>query len=269
MTPGTGRTGRRTVSSVLVSAALLMAASQAVAVTPQAYRDVGVSVPADAAVPLAAIVSDDNSRPRALRELISRPTVLVFADYTCTTLCGPIVAFVAGALEQSGLDAGQYRLVVVGLDPKDKTADAAQMRREHLGDDAALNAASTFVTADLATTQSLTKALGYRYAYDAEHDQFIHPAAAYVLRADGHVARVLTGIGLSGPDMRLALVEASSGTVGTVRDQIRLLCSGFDPAHGAYNLMISRILAASALTTIVALGGGIGILALMGRRRSV
>jgi protein SCO1/2 len=254
----------------LVVTALLccLAASQAAALTPQQYRDVGISLPAAAAVPLDAAVTDDDGRRTTLRELIAGPAVLVFADYTCTTLCGPIVAFVSAALEQSGLIAkDRFQLIIVGLDPKDTAADAMHMRRAALDGDAVLDGATRFVTADEATIHRLTQALGYRYAYDADHDQFVHPGAAYVLRADGQVSRVLTGLGLSGGDMRLALVEAGEGRIGTIGDEVRLLCSGFDPAQGTYNLMISRILAVVALATVLALGAGIALLVLAGRRR--
>jgi protein SCO1/2 len=251
-----------------IAAVTALAAAPAIAFTPQDYLKVGVSLPAKAAVPATATVIDQSGQARGLRDLITRPAVLVFADYTCETLCGPIVAFVTTALEQSGLMAGdQFQLIVVGLDPKDGMADAARMRRD-LGADAALDRASMFVTADAASLAALTEALGYRYFHDIGHDQFVHPAAAFVLAADGRVTRVLGGIGLSGDDMRLALVEAGERRVGSLGDQVRLLCSGFDPAHGTYNLLISRILAASALASIAMLGGGIGMLALMGRRRS-
>lgn len=253
------------LAAVLALASFLPAVA---AVAPETYDSVAVVLPVDAAVPLDAVVTDERDRRVALRELISKSTVLVFADYTCNMLCGPIVAFVAAALEQSGLRAGeQFQLLVVGLDPKDSAADAARMRREHLGGDASLDRASAFVTADQPAVDRLTLALGYRYAYDREHDQFVHPAAAYVLRADGHVARVLTGLGLSGSDMRLALVEAGEGRIGTLGDQVRLLCSGFDPQHGAYNLAISRVVAATGLVTMLALGGLIGTLMLWDRRR--
>lgn len=238
------------------------------AVTPRDYRDVGVTLPVNAAAPADVRVIDESGRTRTLGEFISMPSVLVFADYTCTTLCGPIVAFVASALEKSGLKAeSQYRLIVVGLDPKDGAAAVAEMRREHLGSDALLTDATAFVTADQAAIARLTAALGYRYFYDAEHDQYVHPGAAYVLRTDGHVSRVLAGLGISSSDMRLALVEAGQGRIGTLGDQVRLLCSGFDPAHGAYNLMVSRLLAGGALATMLMLGGGIALLALAGRRR--
>jgi protein SCO1/2 len=246
------------------------AMSQPVAagISPQEFDDIGVSVVADAAVPLDAWVIDDSGNRRAMAELITRPTVLMFADYTCTTLCGPIVAFVAHALEQSRLRAGdEFGMVVIGLDPKDDASDAARMWREQLAGDAPLFAASAFVTAEQSTVRRITAALGYRYAYDQEHDQFAHPGAAYVLRSDGRLARILTGLGLSGDDMRLALVEAGQGRVGTIGDKVRLICSGFDPTHGTYDLMVSRLILATGLGTLLMLGGLIGTLTLLGRRR--
>jgi len=252
-------------------AALLLVPPQPVRarITPAEYSDVGITLSPGAAVPLAAIVTDENGRLYGLGELISRPAILVFADYTCRTLCGPILAFVAAALQQSGLEAGvQYQLLVIGLDPKDGPKAAATMRQNYLGDSTAINGAAKFVTGDAATIKALTNALGYRYHYDADDDQYVHPGAAYVLSAKGQVVRLLTGIGLSGADMRLALVEASEGRVGTLRDKVRLLCSHFDPVHGAYDISVSRMLVATGLVTMLALGGGIGILVLMGRRRS-
>jgi protein SCO1/2 len=238
-------------------------------ITPADYRDVGVSAPASAAAPLDAMVTDEKGGSHALRDFVTKPTVLVFADYTCRTLCGPVIAFVAAALDQSGLDAGgQYRLLAIGLDPKDSATDAEAMRQERMPNNPALARVTDFVTADAATVARLTSALGYRFHYDADSDTYIHPAAAYVLTKTGKVTRVLTGLGLSGADMRLALVEAGRGKIGTFRDQVRLLCSAFDPAHGAYNAAVSRLLAIAGGATVLALGGGIGLLALAGRRRT-
>ena len=238
-------------------------------ITPADYRDVGVSVPENASVPLTAVVTGDDGRRHSLHELVTRSTVLVFADYTCRTLCGPILDFVDTALETSGLRADQYRLLVVGLDPKDGAKEANKMRRAHIESGSALDHETQFVIADQPAIQAMTAALGYRYHYSADDDVYIHPAAAYVLSADGHVTRVLTGLGLTGADMRLALVEASEGKIGTFRDEVRLLCSGFDPVHGAYTLKIWRVLQLASLATIFTVGGGIGLLLLTGRRHTV
>jgi protein SCO1/2 len=252
-----------------IIAAPIFPSSASARVTLSDYSDVGISIPANASVPLSARVIDATGKPRNLNELMSHPTVLVFADYTCRTLCGPVVEFVGSALEKSGLHpAEQFQFLVVGLDPKDNTMDSDEMRRAHINAGSPLDKATEFVTADQSTIQMLTQALGYRYKYDQEDDQYVHAAAAYVLDASGRVVRVLTGIGLSSVQMRLALVEASAGKIGTFRDQVRLLCSGFDPAHGVYNLMIWRILEFAALATILVMGIGIFALFVADRRRA-
>jgi hypothetical protein len=54
---------------------------------------------------------------------------------------------------------------------------------------------------------------------EAERDQFAHPAAALVLSADRQVARALSGLGINGNNLRLALVETGRGAL--VRQAIR------------------------------------------------
>jgi len=258
----------RVIDLIGALALLIVAVPASARPTPDDYRAVGVRLSVPAQLPMQAVLTDESGARRALHDIISRPTILIFSDFTCRTLCGPVVAFVAEALRQSGLKSeGQFELLVVGLDPKDDAEAAARQRRDHLGDDAALNAAAHFVTVDAGTIGSLTDALGYRYRYDAADDQYLHPAAAYVLRGDGAVSRVLTGIGLSGADLRLALVEAGDGRIGTTADRIRLLCSHFDPAQGTYNVAVSRLMAGTGGATVVILALLIGGLILVGRRQ--
>lgn len=252
-----------------LTAVTALSVPAAARVTTAEYREVGVADPAHASLPLSASVIDSDGRSRSLKDFIAHPTVLVFADYTCRTLCGPILAFVASALEQSGLRPGeQFQLLVVGLDPRDSRQDAASMRARYLPAGSPLDRATSLVRADGATIKVLTAALGYRYRYDQDDDMYIHPAAAYVVQTNGRVSRVLTGVGISAPDLRLALVEAGEGKIGTLRDRIQLLCSGFDPAHGTYSLIIARVLAIAAGLTLLTLAGGIALLLLAGRRRT-
>jgi len=249
---------RATLAIVPLCLLVLMGDASA-RLTPTDYRAIGVSVPQDATLPLSAVISDDAGRHHAIRDFIARPTVLVFADFTCRTLCGPALAFVADALDQSGLPGTQFRLLVIGLDGRGTAEDVDRLRREHV-QGRALDAAAVFLRADAATSAALTRALGYRYLYDAEADQDIHPAAAFVLTPDGKVSRVLTELGLDARDLRLALVEAGQGRIGSLGDRVRLLCSAFDPQHGIYTLAISRLLAGASGVTVLLLIGGIGLL---------
>jgi protein SCO1 len=253
--------------ALLIAAVTSQCASARADITKAQLDTVEVSPPQGAQIPATITAIDIHGTSLNVRSLIDRPTVFIFSDYTCTTLCGPILSFVAGALDQTGLQPGKdFKLIVMGLDPKDSAADAEAMRKSRIGDDPTLSAATTFLIADATQVKSVTEALGYHYVYDAANDQFAHPAAAYVLAADGHVVHVVAGVGLSGDDMRLALVEAGKGAVGTITDQIHLLCYGFDVSKGAYNLAVSRILALTGLVTVMTLGGGIGFLIYTGAR---
>jgi protein SCO1/2 len=190
-----------------------------------------------------------------------KPSVLVLADYTCETLCGPVISIVSGALARSGLrPSTDFRLIVVGLDPKDTAADAAAMKRAQASPDSDNSTASYFLRGSADALDAVTKALGFSSIYDRDHDQFAHPAVAFVITPDGRVARALPGLAVEPLSLRLAIVDAGKGTVGTLTDHIRLLCYGYDPASGTYTVAIGRLLAASGAATIVALVLLIGLL---------
>ena len=108
-------------------------------------------------------MTDENGANRRLGEALGgRPNVLILADFTCRTLCGPILAIVAAGLAKTGLQAGRdFGLVVVGLDPKDSADDARAMRRDQIGD-GALAAASTFLRGDEAAVRQIAQAIGYQ-----------------------------------------------------------------------------------------------------------
>lgn len=224
-------------------------------------EQVGVTLPAGAQVPSASRWKDENGDTLTLGQaLAGRPALLVFADYTCSTLCGPILSFVFDALSKSRLPPRDYRLVVLGIDPKDGPGEAAAMKQARISDELVASSAS-FLTADESTIRETAEAVGYRFSYDAVHDQFAHPAAVLVLTANGRVSRVLSGLGISGDDFRLALVEAGEGRIGTFRDQVRLLCYGFDPSIGVYTVSIYRALTIASALTVAMLAGWIGWLA--------
>jgi len=231
------------------------------ALTRHDLSDVGIAPPPSAALPLNMMLEGEDGTKEPIRAWLgNKPSIWVLADYTCKTLCGPVVSIVSDALAHSGLHPGtDFRLVVVGLDPKDTAASAASMKQaqDALGD---ASSASAFLRGDTGTLRALTMALGLRSVYDRENDQFAHPAAAFVIAPDGRLSQVLSGLDVDPTILRLAIVSASNGTVGTWSDHIRLLCYGYDPASGTYSVAVGRILAASASATIAVLILIIGLL---------
>jgi protein SCO1/2 len=233
------------------------------AIVKDELDQVGVTLPPNAALPLDLRLQGEDGTSKPLRSWLGgTPGVLVLADYTCETLCGPVISIVSDALDKSGLRPSKdFRLVVVGLDPKDTVADAVNMKQAQVG--STIGGVSTFLRGDSLAIAALTKALGFSSVYDRDRDQFAHPAAAFVITSDGRVARALPGLAVDPTTIRLAIVDAGNGLVGTLTDHIRLLCYGYDPASGTYTVAIGRLLAAGSGATIAGL---VLLIALMLRR---
>jgi protein SCO1/2 len=230
----------------------------------QALGDVGLNPPAGARLPLDQTWHDEHGGAMTLRTAAAgKPALVLFADYTCSTLCGPSLAFVSDALAKTRLGIDSYRLLVLGLDPKDGAAAATAFRKAQAD---VLGLPIVMLSAPEATVKAATAAVGYRYVYDAERDQYAHPAAVIAMAPDGRIVRALSSLGFNAKDLTLAMTEAGEGRIGSLVDQVRLLCYGFDPAAGTYNFAVRRALAASAVVTLVGLGLGIGWLAWSTRR---
>ena len=224
--------------------ALLIAAPAQAGLTPAELDAVGARPGETAEVPDDLRLTDG-----------ARPAVLLFANYDCPEICDPLVAQVAASLAGTGLAAGDdYRLVVVGLDPRDDAAARDAFLDGTLGAarDAAL--APTLPPGDLGR---LMEALGFSFAFDAERDRFAHPVASYVLTPEGRVSRLFPGLFADPVDLRRALIEAGRGAVGGVAERLALTCYGFDPLTGRYSLAIERVVTIGSLLFAAAFGGAL------------
>jgi protein SCO1/2 len=108
-------------------------------------------------------------------------------------------------------------------------------------------------------------ALGFRALFEGEAGRYAHRTGLLVLSGVGRVWRLLDGLAPDPAVLRLALVEASDGRIGTLGDRLHLLCYGLDPAHGIYNGMVKQALTAGTLLT---LGGLAAFVFLLSRRRA-
>jgi protein SCO1/2 len=66
------------------------------------------------------------------------------------------------------------------------------------------------------------------------------------------------GIDFPARDVRLALVEASQGRIGTIVDRLLLLCYHFDPATGRYSASAIRFVRIVSAATLLLLGIPLG-----------
>jgi protein SCO1/2 len=158
--------------------------------------------------------------------------------------------------------------VTVSFDPSEKPALAAAKKALYVGLYGRPRAAEGwhFLTGDAPTIRQLAQAVGFRYRYDPQTRQFAHATAIMVLTPQGRLARYFYGIRYPAGDLRLALVEASAGKIGSPVDQVLLYCCQYNPATGKYGFIISRVIQIAGLVTVLSLGTLIFVMSRGGRR---
>jgi protein SCO1 len=236
---------------------------------PPILRDVGITQRLGQQLPLDALFLDEAGRPVRLGQYFgTRPVVLVLAYYNCPMLCTQVFGGLVSSLRVLSFDAGKdFDVVAVSFDPRDRPADAAAKKAPYVASYGRPGAASGwhFLTGSTASIERLTGAVGFRYKYDDSLGQFAHASAITVATPGGRLSRYFYGIEYAPRDLRLALVEASAGSIGTPVDQILLYCFHYDPASGKYGAAIVNIVRLAGIATVLALAGSLGMLS---RRRA-
>jgi protein SCO1/2 len=224
---------------------------------PAALREIGFDQNLDQQLPLDAAFKDESGRDVRLGDYFgTRPVVLALVYFNCPMLCTQVMSGLTSSLGVMSLEPGKdFDVVAVSFDPREKPADAAEkkksvLERYHHGADAG---GWHFLTGEQPSIDRLTKAAGFRYVWDKETNQFAHPTGVIVVTPSGRVARYLFGVEFGPRDLRLSLVEASQGKIGSVVDTLLLYCYHYDPMTGRYGVVILRTLRAAGAATVLAI----------------
>ena len=249
-----------------LAAATLLAGPPALALTRAELKDVGFHLRPGAALPKAAVLHGPRGDLTLGEALAGKPALMTFTDYRCESLCGVILDQLAGTLPKVPLAMGKdYNVISVALSGTQTQADAATFRDAHTAG-SALRDAALFLTNDPAALAAMKASVGLVAPFDAEHEQFAHPAGLMLVDAEGKVQRILSPFAMNPLDLKLALTE-SGAAPASLTSHLLLLCYGFDPAAGVYTLRIERVMAVAAAATVALIVAGVGTLLLVERRR--
>jgi protein SCO1/2 len=225
----------------------------------------GVDQRPGAQVPLDAVFQDETGRPVTLRALAAgKPLVIAPVQHHCPNICGlTLEGLGAAIIGQSYRPGRDFEVVALGIDPRERPADAMTSERR-LPRSPGVHA----LVGDAASVAAVTRALGYRYAWDPRIGQYAHIAAVAVLTPKGRLSHWLYGVAPTSNDLHLALTDAGAGRLGGLVEQIRLLCYHFDPKAGRYDSTVMT--AARWMGGLVTAGllAMVGVLIWRSRRRT-
>ena len=226
---------------------------------PAILDQVGIDQRLNQQVPLDLTFLDENGQTVKLGQYFGqKPVVLSLVYYQCPMLCSQVLNGLTSSFNVLSFNVGrEFNVVTVSFDPRDTPAAANDTKQRMLkryrrpGSEQGWH----FLTGKKDQIDALAQAVGFRYAWDPEIQQYAHASGIMLLTADGHVAQYYYGIEYAPRDLKLGIVQTSQGKVGGLVEQVLLYCYHYDPARGKYGAAIFNILRVSALATMLALGG--------------
>lgn len=258
-----------TTQAVLLTALLLAGPAQADPVplservdrsdpVPQQLQGVDVKEQLGRELPRSLGFRDASGRSLVLGELFDgrHPVILTLNYSNCPMLCSlQLNGLVTGLKEVEWGINQDYRIVTVSLDPNEPAELSLRTQNRYLTQYGRPEARGGwhFLSGSEANVKAYAEAIGFSYRYDEQRKEYAHPAAIALASPDGRIMRYLYGLEYSPKTVRLSLVEASEGRIGSTLDRLILYCFHYDATEGRYAPVARRLMQ---------LGGG-GFVALL------
>jgi protein SCO1/2 len=230
---------------------------------PPALVNVGFDPQLNSQVPLDEGFVDETGRTVELREYFGkRPVVLAFVYFTCPMLCNQVEQSVVGTLKMISFNPGSdYDVIFVSMDPSDTPVAALKKKHEALSRFArpSTDGGWHFLIGTRESVDAVTKAANFRFTYDPKTKLFGHASGILLLTPDGRISRYFFGVEYPPSNVRLGLVDASAGKIGTPVDHILLFCYQYDPAKARYSATIMTVIRMGGVVTLFCMAIGVVI----------
>ncbi len=231
-----------------MTAVLCMLVAASVEAQTGALPDVGIDEKLGSQVAMDTVLKDENAGDVTLRQLVDRPTILMFNYFRCPGICPVLISNMVGVINQLELEPGKdFRLIAVSFDPLDTPQVARekkanylnQMRRPFSPD------AWHFLTGTAENTKAVADSAGFKYRKVG--DMYFHPGAIIVLSPKGIISRYLYGTSFVPADVEMAVKEAAGGQVIPTVSRALAFCYTYDPESRRYVFSVTRIAGAMTL----------------------
>jgi protein SCO1/2 len=270
-----------TLRHLAIAAALLASAVPARAERPlladqlpPELEGVGIVEHLDERIPLDLEFVDDTGQAVRLERYFrgERPVLLTLNFYRCEMLCTLTLNGVVDALNDLKWSAGEeFDIVTVSIAHEEgpdlanvkKRAYLTQYRRESAAD------GWHFLTGTKENIEALAMAVGFGFRkVKTEKDyEYAHTSSIMFLTPDGRISRYMNDVVFESKDVRLALVEASNGAIGSPMDKFLVfMCYHYDPDKGNYGPSAMKLMRLGAAVTLCAVVCGLVVLGLRGSR---
>ncbi|MEM9406590.1 MAG: SCO family protein, partial [Acidobacteriota bacterium] len=190
-----------------------------IAELPEAVKELGFDQKLGAQVSLDEKFVDANGDEIALGSLFGeRPVLLAPVYFECPMLCSLVLDGVVRGIKPLQFSPGtEFDVIALSFDHEESYETAAFMkdgmlsryRRE--GTEGGWH----FLTGTEESIAKVMDEVGFKYEYNEQTDLWGHAGGVVLLTPDGRVSRYFYGVDYAPKDLRLGLIEASEGQIGS------------------------------------------------------
>jgi len=222
---------------------------------PTILKGVGFRPELNAQMPLDASFKDETGKDVRLGDYLhtQKPVLLAFVYYGCPMMCTQLEQGVVGSLRMLSFNPGRdYEVVFVSFDDRD-TPEMAAAKKTTAMNKFRRPETSTgwhFLSGSKESIASATNAANFHFNYDIKSNLFAHASGLILLTPDGRISRYFYGVEFPARDVRLGLVDASAGKIGSPVDHVLLYCFQYDPSTAHYSATILGIVRLGGILTI-------------------
>ncbi len=242
---------------------------------PEDVVGVGVIQRPGNQIPLDLVFRDENDEEVPLRSLFDgvRPVLLTLHYSDCPMLCSIVLNSTVGTLKEMELEPGtDFRLITLSINPEELASRTQDTKAKYIDmyNRDGVEDAWTFLRGTDQANRSFADSVGFGYRKVAGIDttEYSHPATLIVLTPTGQVSLYLTGIQDDPATVRLALINASGGSIGGLMDLFFTTCFRYDETKGKYAPIARRILSIVGAVFVVTFAGLLITFRVLERRRS-
>ena len=226
--------------------------------TPEELKGLKIEEKPGALIDLNLSFTDEEGKTVTLNNYVQdqKPILLSIIYYNCPNLCGLHMNGLSTGLKELSEEFKQkFHFVLISMDDSETPALAKKKKQNYMEKYQLLPANTHFLTGRKKNIQALSQQVGFRFRWDESQQIYAHLPVAYTLTPKGQLSRYLYGVLFKPRTLRLSLVEASAGQIGSIVDRALLFCFQFDPKRRRYSWYAYNIMRAGGLISLLLLLG--------------
>lgn len=210
-------------------------------------------------VPTHLLFTDERGHEGTIGEFIGgKPTLLLLIFYRCEGICTDELNSLTRSLKgfKNETAGDLFNVLAVSINPKEGPEMARAKKDAYMDvyDKPGGDKGWKFLTGKEENIAALAESVGFKYRYEPENDNYVHPAGLMILGPDGTISRYFVTTEYPQQILLDSIRDAGKGKVGVRDDRpFYLACINIDPLTGRRSLNILNTLKVAGILTVVIL----------------